>query len=258
MATVARAPRRSARYMWLVGISSALLVLLALLAVAEARSDPRAEIRVVPTGSRLSAEIVDGTHRVLIINATQPADARSALGRLGRPWESQAATLIAPADDLAAVGLWEAIQRLEPRQVFVIGVPDGGTTWSAIDQHAREQDIDLRYVSQDAVLTLDELTLSLFPPSSVTSRDPAVVARHGNVNIAFALGSVLPKIPTQLVVTAGIPSAPTSAALLITGRTPPGPRSQPTMQIDSADRLVIHFDGHRVQLTGGDYAAASP
>ena len=147
----------------MVGVAFGLALLITL-QLASSAGDSAPTLRLAATSRAINAQIIDGDHRILILNAASPRDARSVIGQLNQPWEARTATVIVGADRGNAEALWEAIQRLEPRQIIVAGAPGDSVTWSAIERHAREHAIDISYLSAATTIALDAAMVDLHPP----------------------------------------------------------------------------------------------
>ncbi|MEX1158369.1 MAG: hypothetical protein WEC79_05505, partial [Thermomicrobiales bacterium] len=132
------------RHEWLLAGVAALLAFVVPMSVVGWLADPDPELRVLETSGRLSTLIVDGDARILVINTGDREAAGAFLGRIAQPWEGRPETVVAPADDDAAIGLWEALQRLEPASVVVAGIPGADPLWAAIDAECARRRIDLR------------------------------------------------------------------------------------------------------------------
>ncbi|CAN5529544.1 hypothetical protein BH23CHL2_BH23CHL2_11320 [soil metagenome] len=122
------------------------------------------ELRIAATNRAVSAQIVDGEYRVLILNARDPRDARAVIGKLAQPWEPRPSTIIVGADRDNASALWEAVHRVEPQQIIVAGAPGDSTDWSAIERYARERQIQVSFLEKPTAIKLDSTTITVSPP----------------------------------------------------------------------------------------------
>ena len=123
------------------------------------------EMRIAATDRALSTLIVDGDNRVLILNANGPQDARSVIGTLSHPWETKPSTIIVSADQDNVEALWEALQRLEPRQLIVAGAPGADPDWLVIERHCQESGIDVSYLEFETEISVALLNMTIVPPT---------------------------------------------------------------------------------------------
>jgi hypothetical protein len=218
----------SARGPSIVGCLLALLTVIVPLAAIDAASEDAPEVRVIAIRGRPTVLIADGDARVLILNTGDRERLRSALGRLGRPWEPDVQLLIAPADDDAAVGLWEALERSEPQQVIVTGLPGAAPLWQAIDNECRQRGITIRYLAGSVTVELGRLTLTVFGAEEGNA-GAGVVVRRGAANALIAFDTALPNV---------------SAQVLVTGADADAARADLIVTTDSATRRGADCDGN--------------
>ncbi len=235
------------RHEWLLAGITALVVFVVPMTVISWLDDPQPEIRVLETSGRLSALIVDEDSRILIVNTHDREAAGAFLGRIAQPWESQPRTIVASSDDGAAIGVWEALQRLEPSSVVIAGIPGADPLWSAIEAECTRREIDLRYVADRAFVAMHRLNLTIFGSSSGSEAGRGVVIRRGGVSVIVALDAVPPPVEGQTLIFNGDPS-PATPDLVITSENSPRtpPRHEVLVDDRSATRLVIDEDAVRV------------
>ena len=179
-----------------VGVLAALLVCgVPLYAISRAAPD-QPELRVLATGDQLSALLADGDARVLIINARDRSVARSALGHLTRPWEPHITTLVAPANDNAAPGLLEALERTLPSSVVVVGAPGADPTWAEIERICGERAIALTIITDAASMATARLSVTFLADAAATGSG-ALIAQRGDISVLFALARVRSKPPDR-------------------------------------------------------------
>jgi hypothetical protein len=245
------------RHEWLLAALAALVVFIVPMTVVGWLDDPAPEVRVLASPQRLSALVADGDARVLILNTNDREATVALLGRIAQPWEAKPTTIIAPASDDAAIGLWEALQRLEPASVIVAGIPGADPLWSEIDAECARRDIDLRYISDRALLPVDRLELTIFGTPPEQAGATGVVIRRGDVNVAVAFDAVPPPVEAQALLLNGDP-APAKPDLLVTSDD--SPRLPERHEVIVGDlryvRLVIE-DG-AVRVFGGVLLSPQP
>jgi hypothetical protein len=235
------------RHEWLLAGIAALVAFVVPLTVVGWLDDPQPEIRVLGTDQRLSTLVIDGDSRILIVNTDNREAAGAFLGRIAQPWESKPQTIVASASEEAAIGLWEALQRLEPSSVIIAGIPGADPLWAAIEDECTRRQIDLHYVSDRATITTDRLSLTVFgaPPEIDTGR--GVVIRRGPVSVLVALDAVPPRVEAQALIFNGDP-APATPDLVVTSDDSPRTPSHHEVLVGDlrAVRLVIEEDVVRV------------
>lgn len=157
----ARSPTRYRPILsWLLGVAVGCVVVALPLAVATLFADDDPMIQVATTDSSISGVLSSGSHRVLFTNTWSPAEARSFYGRVTGPWDQQANTLIAPGTDRAAPGVLELLERAQPEQLIVIGVPGADPTWAHIERWCRANAMDVHWVADFVQFRAGELTVS--------------------------------------------------------------------------------------------------
>lgn len=230
---------------WLIAGITGLLVFATPLLLASAFDTSDPEIRLIRTGNRISALIVTNDERVLLINSDDRGETRSAIGRLARPWEPVPHVLVAPADDRAATGLWEAMRHPEIERVVIVGLPGREPIWSTIEREAQQRGIPIDYVRSMSRVTLSAVPL-IIDPLSMT-----VLAQHGDVVTGIALGEQEPALASTVWVLNDTPQGSIRAELLIGAQTWDDIEHVPSVSIPSRDvvRLVLQEDA--VHIKGG-------
>lgn len=238
------------RHEWLLAAIAALVAFVVPMTVVGWLDDPQPEIRVMQTSERMSALVVDGDARVLIVNTGNREAAGAFLGRIAQPWESQPRTLIASSDDGAAIGLWEALLRLKPSSVVVAGIPGADPLWAAIEAECARRLIELRYVIDRATLSTGRLVLTIVGVPPETGSGRGVIVRRGNISVIAALDDVPPPVDGQALIFNGDPS-PATPNLLVTSDDTPRRPLQHELLVDErrAARMVI--DENEVRVFGG-------
>ncbi len=235
------------RHDWLLAGVAAFVVFIVPMTVVGWLNDPQPEIRVLETDERLSTLVIDDDARILIVNTSNREAAGAFLGRIAQPWEPKPQTIVAAASDEAAIGVWEALQRIDPISVVIAGIPGADPLWSAIEAECASRQIDLRYVTDRATITTDRLHLTVFgaPPETDTGR--GVVIRRDTVSILIALDAVPPRVDAQALIFNGDP-APATPDLVVTSDDSPRTPSHHEVLVGDlrAVRLVIEEDAVRV------------
>lgn len=244
------ADRLVARQGWVVGGIVALLTLVLPLGAHALLTDDDPEVRVLETDGRLSALIVDGDARILVIDTKDREMARDALGRLYRPWEARPQVVIAPSTDDAAIGLWGVLQDLDPRQVFVAGVPGALPLWRDIEVECRRREIPLRIVPDLLTVTTPRLSVSLVGREPERDDARAVVVRRGDTNIVLAFDEQRLPVRGQVLVTAGT-GQEASADLLVTGSGTPRDTPRPEIIVGRRERVRLVLGTDDVRVYGG-------
>lgn len=230
---------------WLVACITGLLVFATPLLIASAVNTPDPEIRLIRTGDRISALIVTNDERVLLINSADRGETRSAIGRLARPWESVPHVLVAPADDRAATGLWEAMRHPEIERVIIVGLPGSDPVWSTIEREAKRRGIPIDYVQTMSKVTLPKVPLTIDPGSM------SILAQHGDVVAGIALGDREPALASTVWVLNDAPEGLIRADLLISARTWDDVDHVPSVSIPSRDVVRIVLQDNAVHIKGG-------
>lgn len=235
---------------WLLAGISAFVVFLVPMTVVGWLAESHPEVRVLDTADTLSALIVDGDARVLVINTDNREAAGALLGRIAQPWEPRPTTIIAASDDDAAIGLWEALQRLEPATVVVAGIAGADPLWAAIDAECVRREIVLHYVSDRVLLSTERLELTVFgvPPGSDHGR--GVVVRRDDANIVIALDDVPPSVDSHALVFNGDPPVSSTEVLVTSDDAPRTPLLHEILVDDRrVARLVL--DDRSIRVFGG-------
>ena len=235
---------------WLAMVS----VLLVPLGLAAARSDPPPELRIIAAGQSLASLIVDRDARLLVIASNDRAEARAALGRLTRPWETDITTLVAPASDTAAPGLLEALARTAPGQVIVLGVPGAQPVWRELELECARRGIELTYVAGESQITTQRLSMLLSGPLPGAKTPTSLALRRGGVGVLIAVDGGAVAERGQLLVSNGIAAAANGVAAQITSTALAGAVSRVVVGDISPVRVVIEPD--KLRIAGG--AAISP
>jgi hypothetical protein len=231
-----------------LGVLAAALVCAVPLYVMARAAPHEPEARVLATGEQLSALIADGDARVLIINARDRTVARSALGRLTRPWEPAITTLVAPADDAAAPGLLEALLRTQPSTVIVVNVPGADPTWAEIERICRERAIAFTIVADEARVATGKLNLT-FLAGGAANDSGAVIAQRGDVSVLFALGHSPVSANGQLLISNRAPSDGSATVAQLTS----DPHAGATVRVvvDDQRPIRVMIELNRLRVGGG-------
>jgi hypothetical protein len=241
----------------LAGIVTMFVVLLAPLTVIAILEDPEPELRIVSAWDRVTVLIADGDARVLVVSTTDREMARAMVGRVSRPWEPSPHLLISPADDGAAIGLWEILQRTGPGSVIVAGTPGADPLWHAIDRECRGRDIDLVYVAGRVAVATDRLLIEVSAPAPEVMGDRFVAVTRGSTRSVIALDSAVPDEPGNVLVTSGNGDAANADLVISTDRAPRssggsvvvvGPREVVRVSLESSTIRI--FGGALRQPTG--------
>jgi len=235
------------RHEWALAGIAALIAFVIPMTVVGWLDDPEPELRVLETDTALSTLIVDNDAHILVINTGNREAAGAFLGRIAQPWEDRPTTIVAASTDDAAIGLWEALQRLEPSTVVVAGIPGADPLWAAIDAECARRQIALRYVTDRATVSTDRLQLTIFGVSLETDSGRGVVVRRGAVNVVVALDGTPPPVAGQALIFNGDPSPVTPDLLVTSDDEPRTPRQHEVLVNDlHAVRLVIEETTVRV------------
>ena len=236
---------------WIVGAAFGLALLISL-QLASGAGDDAPTLRLAATSRAINAQIVDGDHRILILNANSSRDARSVIGRLNQPWEARTATVIVGADRGNAEALWEAIQRLEPRQIIVAGAPGDSVTWSAIERHAREHAIDISYLSAATTIAVDTMMVELHPPveDGNGSAGSYVEVKLSESRVVVGLGGLPRQGRYRVVASEEAPGPNLWGDLRVSttgGSAAPVGRS---ILLDPGDRIDASLEPDRIRVSG--------
>jgi RNase P/RNase MRP subunit p29 len=242
--------RRDRTVAWLAGIVALVVGAAVPISIVLALAEDPLELRVFTTGDALSTLIVDGDVRVLVINSDDREATSAALGTMARPWEPRPRVLIAPAEDRAATGLWEALARSEPDAVIIAGLPGADPIWSAIEDECVARGIELRFVAGTLDIATEHLEVSIFGQTPDAKEGSSVVVRHEGVNMLLSLLGTGVRVEAQVVV-GSAPSPDNGVAVLVT--THPVATDVEYAQIIVSEREIIHMrlDGRRVRIEGG-------
>ena len=238
------------RLEWLLAALAALVAFVVPLTVVGWLDKPEPEIRIIASPERLSTLIVDGDARILIVNTDDREGLGAMLGRIAQPWETRPATIIAPASDDIAIGLWEALQRLEPATVIVAGTPGADPLWAEIDAECARREISLTYVSDRASLATDRLTVTIFGALPDQPAARGVVVRRGDVNVAMAFDPVPPPVNAQAVIMNGDPS-PLTPDLLVTSDDNPRNPQRHELIVGNLRYVQLILEEDAVRAFGG-------
>ncbi|MGH9175030.1 MAG: hypothetical protein ACRD1H_11775 [Vicinamibacterales bacterium] len=248
MSRTAAAPAR--RRTWVIVALAALMMFVVPMATIGWLADAEPEIRVMLAGRELSSLVIDGEQRILVINTADREAAGALLGRIAQPWEADPTTIVSGSEDLAAIGLWEALQRLEPRTVVVAGIPGADPLWAAIDAYCVQRRIELHYIAERANLATERLEITLFGELPESDSGSGLVIRRGDLNVVIALDEQPPDIDGQVLIHAGDP-APLIPDLFITSNVTPGPSRQHEVIVDERERVTLLIEEHRVRVFDG-------
>ena len=177
-------PRR--RHWIIGGVCAALVAALVTWTLADSSATP--EIRVGGTERAVSALLVDGDDRILILNANGPQDARAVIGILSPPWEAAPSTVVVGADRVSPAALSEALQRLQPRQLIVAGAPGADPDWVALERFCRATGITVSYLDHEVEIALDAVTLTIVPTRNTAPSHLRVA--FGATRVAVGLGGL--------------------------------------------------------------------
>jgi hypothetical protein len=239
-----------ARRAWFAGAVAAVLVFGIPYLTMAALSDDQPEVRVLATGGRLSALVIDDAARILILNAPDREEARAAPGRVARPWERRPTLIIAPADDAVAAGVWDVVQSTHPRSVVIAGIPGADPLWTTIEQTCAGRGIELRYVTGWATIATANLRLTVMAPEPEEPGAQLVVVRRSSTSVVIALDDAAPDVAGQVLVSSGpVPTGGVDLLISADGATVAGARAQLLVARRDVVRLVL--DPARVRVQGG-------
>lgn len=236
---------------WVAGLLAGLLTFGMPFLLLEWLTDDPPVVRVARTGGQLSALVADGDTRVLVVNADDREELRAALGKFGRPWEPRPRLLIAPPDDAAAVGLWEALQTTDPERVVVTGVPGADPLWAAIERRCRDAGIELTWLTDRLVVDTARLRLTIFGTAPDTRAGSAVVVRRGGANVVLALDEREQRVAGQVLVTSA-EEPRTTADVVVTSRSEPHELTRDEVVV-GRDVVELVLDAQRVRVFGGTH-----
>lgn len=236
---------------WFVGAAVGLALLIAL-QLASSAGDGTPELRLAASSGAINAQVVDADHRILILNANSPRDARAVIGRLNQPWETRPATVIVGADRGNAEALWEAIQRLEPHQIIVAGAPGDSVIWSAIERHAREHAIDISYLDDVTMIALDTLTLALYPPADGpgTGRSSYVEVMLSESRAVVGLAGLPRQGRYRVIASEDLPRTGLWGDLLVSTPGSPTPAVGRSIVLNPGERIDAALEPDRIRISG--------
>lgn len=226
---------------WLIGGLAALFVFSIPLIVSNATASHDPEIRAIRSGRHFAALIVTDSGRVLFVNSDDRRVTRSLVGRLARPWESDAATVIAPAQDRTAVGLYETMQHPAITQVIVLGLPGADPIWSAIERDSATRGIDVHFLATESRIETLPVTLDLGP--SDDDHDAYIAVSHGSTLVGISGGDDPPSTPLHVAILAAWPDDEIDADLVIVPVRP---------ETDVGTSSVVTRDNEVVRITLAD------
>jgi hypothetical protein len=198
---------------WLIGAGFALLVFALPIAVMNATASRDPELRIIMSGSNVTALLVTETSRTLITSSNDRGATRSAIGFLARPWEPKVTTLVSPANDRAAIGLWESLRLPSVRQVVIVGIPGSDPIWSVIERECRDRNIDLVYAGTPLETSVDLLNLVMYP--SDDNLHAYISVEHHGLSVAIALGSNARQDVVHALISDRPPDTQVAAELLV-------------------------------------------
>ena len=228
------------RHEWVLAGLAALLAFVIPMTVAGWLDDPAPELRVLKTSRHPSTLIVDGDARILVIQSDDREATGAMLGRIAQPWEARPQAIVSSSEDDAAIGLWEALQRLEPATVVVAGIPGANPLWATIDAECANRRIELRYIADRATLATERLDLTVFGTGvTVSDGGRGVIVRRGDLSLVIALDRVPPAVDGQVLIFDGDPSPATPDLLVTSDDAPRSPRQH---ELLVNDRQVVRLE----------------
>jgi hypothetical protein len=242
---------------WGAGILAAALAFLIPLLAIGGSSSANPTVRVFPTGERLSALVIDGNVRVLLLNADDLQATSSALGRSTRPWEADPDTIIAPADDAVAPSIWQAIQITGSRQLLIAGVPGADPIWSEIERICRSDGIDLQYLSSESTIELPSLHLRVIASSPDADLPAAVAIERGETRLLVALDSASADLSSHALVIAELPEELPQTTVALVRDPPIVPHARYLIAVPRRGMVTVVIEPDRLRFDGGTlYASA--
>lgn len=234
---------------WLVGAGFALLMFALPLAIMNATASRDPELRIIMSGSHVTTLLVTDSSRTLITNSSDRGATRSAIGYLARPWEPKITTLVAPANDRAAIGLWEALRLPSVRQVVVVGLPGSDPIWSVIESECRERDIDLVYAGAPATTSIDALSLNIFPPDA--DQSAYITVEHNGILMAIVLDNIIPQIVAHALVSNRRPESNSTAELLVLPSTQLHEQQENVVYVRESEVVTLRIKDNAVVVSNG-------
>lgn len=234
---------------WAVGaICGLLLAAILIWPVVGGSQSP--EIRIAGTSRALSVLVVDGDARILLLNANGPQDARSAIGTLNRLWESEPSIIVVGADRKNGEALWEALQRLRPRQLIVAGAPGGEPEWIMIERYCKDAGIEISYLEEQAAIQLPSIKLTIMPPDSARDAPSWVEVQSGTISAAIGLGG-LPDIGRRhLAITDARNSTGTWSDVQVLAGQSRGGESGRSIGLGPGERINVILEPDRIRIQG--------
>lgn len=231
--------------LWLVSCLTAIVVFAVPLLVAGAVTESNPEIRLIRTGNSISALVVTDRERILIINSDERGATRSAIGLLARPWEPFTTTVLAPADDDAAIGLWEALRDPRIRQAIVVGTPGSDPIWSRIERDCAQRGVELEYVSSLSHVELTEAAVTIDPTGMTVS-----VHSAGAV-VAIALANPPVDLAANVAVVNDLATIPPAADLIVAPSFPNESVETPVVRVNDREMVRLVFEPATIRIQGG-------
>lgn len=160
--------------------------------------------------------------------------------------------MIVGADRGNADALWEAIQRLEPRQIIVAGAPGDSITWSAIERHARQHDIAITFLGRATAVALDTLTVEFHPPVDGTSvvAGSYVEIELSESRILVALGGLPRHGRYRVIVAEEAPGPNVWGDLRISTTSGPPDQVGRSILLGPGDRIDATLEPERIRISG--------
>ena len=236
--------------LWLVAGLCALLSFGIPFTIINAMSSPDPEIRIIRTGQHLSALIVDGDDRLLVVQAHERGLARSLPGRLARPWEPDYRTVISPFRDEAAVGLLEVMRHPSVNHVIVAGVPGSHAVWSAVERDAKVNSTNVTYVGTPGVVHTERLQIEIAPAQSGNPAYLRIVRNESIMVMLLEPGDS----PVPAHVTIGNSEAgEASAGLRVTLAATADTELEHAILVRSDETVTVIVESTRIRVAGGRY-----
>lgn len=238
------------RHQWLsrlAGFATAVAVAGIPLLVLDVQSSEVPSTRLAVTGNRISALHVDSEHRVLIINSSSRADARAFPGQVSRPWEDGADVIIAPANDFAAPGIIESVERMPDARVIVAGIPGADQNWLTLERSVNDD--RLTFVDTYAGFNLENSHVLITGSSS--NNGPGVLIRANSASLFMKFDDASPPPFADVVVTG--PEIPQSVPVTIRPRhleTPEIPVEGSVVTLNRGETATLVFEPGTIRVRG--------
>ena len=239
---------------WVVAGACAVIAFSIPFLIITALAERHPEIRLVQTGDGISALIVDGRARVLVVNSNDRTHTRAALGRLARPWEPDFSTVISTAEDDAAPGLWEALEYPALRRVVIAGLPGSDPVWSWIETEARKREIEVHFAGEPISLSSENLQIEVQP--GTTPEMAYVSVTQGNVVVLVGLGALPPQIPAQTLVTHYGPGDIEQYPLTVMPASTASSLTPGTVLMGENSVVTLVLEEEQLRVRGGRYIPA--